>query len=993
MKSVKKGITPKSPRGEEMKASKKTKPTDMPSADEIDRLYLEVAKDLNLPSSVVMTSEQKWILIQQKQNTAKESQEEVDELLKLLKKKPKDMKGETMIKIRRTLASLPLSLLQKFIESGGFTYIFGIFKECLHNCNDLQSKEVIAECVRCVKGTLNVDFDIFGSLMEMDPTSLTLLTSSVVHLSSMTQAEIFEILAVICFSGKEGNFEQGHKQILQVILDKVGFKFLVETLTTKYNELRINTLLLINGLLYGTDDPDTIGKILTELESANFSLIFETVSKNNIHDETWASQAGIFHKFQSDYNETPEAKNRRLQERLKSLEEEIKALHNKNLQQADQIEELQKSTVAPDQYRKEVERLQSDLKMKDEVIKSLETQIPPMRPSLPNELQSTDHTQPTSTPPPPPGLLPPSSPGGTTPSGPPPPPPIPGGGAPPPPPPGGGGPPPPPPPGGGPPPPPGGGPPPPPPPGGGPPPPPPPGGRGPPGPPPPPGARGPPGPPGAPGGPEAALPPKKLIKPSKKMRGLMWQKLPPKTVSESIWVKLDDEHCKHVNPKELEDLFGIDPEAPKKVVPKEEEQTKATSVSIIDPKRSNNVEIMLRGLKMNHIEIKTALMNMDCDTEKGLNAEKLKAIQINLPTPDEIAMIEGYEGDKEELGNAEKYFLAVNKIPLLAVRVDSLEYKSSFDAKAAETLKSLKSLESAIKIVKSDKNFHKLMELILAIGNYLNGSTKLGQTHGFKLQSLAKIADVRSPKNPSMTLLNYMADIVMKELAQAVKEFTPVHEAARESTVEVGKQVTLLSAGMVPIQKQLESATCDATYAKIMKSWASGADKTLTELKNKNQAVQEGFKEVLTLFGEGNTTKSEEFFALLSGFISSLEQAYILNEKRRADAIAKEKKEKALTLSRKPQDPAAATVSPMRTKSGPSEFETRLAEMKGGAAFTRKQTHPGSPPALPPSSLLPPPTQEPPKLPSNPNFKITKKEKEKEKDKEKDKKDKKKDKD
>jgi len=254
---------------------------------------------------------------------------------------------------------------------------------------------------------------------------------------------------------------------------------------------------------------------------------------------------------------------------------------------------------------------------------------------------------------------------------------------------------------------------------------------------------------------------------------------------------------------------------------------------------------------------------MDNNPETGLSSEKLKAIQLNLPTPDEMELIDSYVGDKDELGNAEKYFIAINKIPLLAIRVDSLEYKSSFDARSKEYLQSLNILLGAIKITKSDKRFHGILELVLALGNYLNGSTNLGQTHGFKLQSLAKIADVRSPKNPSLTLLNYLADTLAmhyKEYYACLKEFGPVHEAARESSSEVGKLVINLSNGIAPILKQLESATCDKVYSQCLSTWATQASKLIEELKSKNTSVQEGLKDVLNLYGEPTSTKSDDFF-------------------------------------------------------------------------------------------------------------------------------------
>jgi len=310
------------------------------------------------------------------------------------------------------------------------------------------------------------------------------------------------------------------------------------------------------------------------------------------------------------------------------------------------------------------------------------------------------------------------------------------------------------------------------------------------------------------------------------------------------------------------------------------------AVSILDPKRVNNIEIMLRGLKLNHIEIKLALVNMDDNPDTGLSVEKLRAIQSNLPTPDELALIDGYEGDKSELGNAEKYFMAISKISLLELRVNSLEYKSGFEARSKDLIHSVEVLISALKITKSDKRFHQLLEVILAIGNYLNGSTKLGQTHGFKLQSLAKLADVKSMKTPTFTLLNFLADFLPKEypdLFQSFREFTSIHESARENTTDVIKQITDLVTGFNKIKQQLESQSCDASYLRAMKDWSQNTAQIIEDLSSRKDIIFTEFKEVLVMFSEPNTTKSEDFFGLLSSFITSIEQAYAINKKKKAE--------------------------------------------------------------------------------------------------------------
>ncbi|PNY15711.1 formin-like protein 20-like [Trifolium pratense] len=275
---------------------------------------------------------------------------------------------------------------------------------------------------------------------------------------------------------------------------------------------------------------------------------------------------------------------------------------------------------------------------------------PPPHPSMSN-----------APPPPPPpfyGAPPPPSPMHGARAPPPPPPPG-GGGPPPPPPPGFGGPPPPPPPGfGGPPPPPLPG-------GGGPPPPPPPGGRGP-GPPPPPGAPGAPAPPGLPGGAPpppggrgrglarptgagAAAPQRNAFKP------LHWSKV-TRALQGSLWYELqrhgETQSGQDFDVSELEKLFSNAPkQTGKPGGPSKPAATKNEKVTLIDLKRANNTLIMLTKVKMPLPDMMAAVLALD---DSVLDVDQVENLVKFCPTKEEMDLLKGYTGDKENLGKCEQ---------------------------------------------------------------------------------------------------------------------------------------------------------------------------------------------------------------------------------------------------------------------------------------------------------------------------------------------------
>jgi len=189
-----------------------------------------------------------------------------------------------------------------------------------------------------------------------------------------------------------------------------------------------------------------------------------------------------------------------------------------------------------------------------------------------------------------------------------------------------------------------------------------------------------------------------------------------------------------------------------------------------------------------------------------------------------------------------------------------------------------------------------------------------------------------------VTLMNYFADLLAgykdKSVFQCLKEFTVVHDSARESTTEINKQVTQLAEDLNPIKVHLASGECDSTYAQELSTWAPTAEYMVNEIQNKNSEVQKGLVELLDLFGEPISTKSEDFFGLLSSFATNVEQSYLANEKRRAAARKfTRKNSKRLTGSlTESQRPTAIQ------QQNQGEFDRILNRMKNGQVFVEKRT-------------------------------------------------------
>jgi len=121
--------------------------------------------------------------------------------------------------------------------------------------------------------------------------------------------------------------------------------------------------------------------------------------------------------------------------------------------------------------------------------------------------------------------------------------------------------------------------------------------------------------------------------------------------------------------------------------------------------------------------------------------------------------------------------------------------------------------------------------------------------------------------------------------------------------------------------------------------WAPKADKTINELNTKLTKVTEEFKVVLKLYDEPQTTKSEDFFGILSNFATTVEQSIIGNEKRRA-AEREEEKKKANAANKLATSTGGTPKKVVGRAGGPAtgELDALITQMKSGAAFLERKS-------------------------------------------------------
>ncbi|KAJ3207200.1 hypothetical protein HDU67_007609 [Dinochytrium kinnereticum] len=328
-------------------------------------------------------------------------------------------------------------------------------------------------------------------------------------------------------------------------------------------------------------------------------------------------------------------------------------------------------------------------------------------------------------------------------------------------------------------------------------------------------------------------------------------------------------------------------------------------ITFLDPKRSQNTNIMLKAIKTSVQDLKNAINNFDLDILRHhVLGELLKVV----PTDEELASLKQYENDVENLATAEKFLFAMSEVTHYERKIRVMFFKSSYDEYMddAETLVTY--LRRATEDVKGSKKFKELLKIVLALGNYMNSGQR-GGAYGFKLNSILKMADTKSTiTNRKHTLLHFLTELLPKKFPEVngfQEELSHVEDGAkvtipaiRQVLITIRENLKHVTELIDTLEKE-ESKPSSPTKSKpsssfltTLKSFHQTARAAYEELDGKFKAAEKDFEDLVNLYGEdAKTTTPEEFFGIFFKFVQAFNAAKTDNEQAVQKAVEAEKKE------------------------------------------------------------------------------------------------------
>uniref|UniRef100_A0A8C2X1N2 Glutamate receptor, ionotropic, delta 2 (Grid2) interacting protein, b n=1 Tax=Cyclopterus lumpus TaxID=8103 RepID=A0A8C2X1N2_CYCLU len=297
-------------------------------------------------------------------------------------------------------------------------------------------------------------------------------------------------------------------------------------------------------------------------------------------------------------------------------------------------------------------------------------------------------------------------------------------------------------------------------------------------------------------------------------------------------------------------------------------------VEILSHKKAYNASILIAHLKLSASELRQVLMNMTTDR---LEPAHIKQLLLYAPDEEEVKQYEQFEQDPAKLSEPDQFIFQMLMVPEYKTRLRSLHFKTTLQERTEEMKVAYDYIYKASVELKSSKKLAKILEFVLAMGNYLNnGQPKSHRTTSFKINFLAELSTTKTVDGKS-TFLHILAKSLCQhfpELLNFSRDLTTVPLAAKVNQRVITAELSDLGSTILDIRKACLKvpSTSEDHFASVMSSFLENSHPAIQSLESLQTQAMEEFSKVASFFGEDSkSANTESFFGIFAEFVCKFE--------------------------------------------------------------------------------------------------------------------------
>jgi hypothetical protein len=337
----------------------------------------------------------------------------------------------------------------------------------------------------------------------------------------------------------------------------------------------------------------------------------------------------------------------------------------------------------------------------------------------------------------------------------------------------------------------------------------------------------------------------------------------------SVWPTLDENNVR-INEDEIDALFGVD------VVEQFQLQAQEIRPEVLPHKRKHNINILLANLKMSSDDVKDVVR---VPTYKELEAHQLQALLLVCPTPEEEQLLTQNLNIKDQVDRTDAFMMELAELKGLRGKVLCALSAKTINEEAVDVIRSMDTFAMIPVEIMNSVKLNKVLEAILAVGNFLNSGTGRGGAHGFKLEALAMLSTVKDAKGG--TLLDYLVYMLNRDAPGLLPlDDMPTLPRSGELSLEaIGDEVQALLDSVTNVSEQINQIGDDPTLSVFkteMEVFAADAVKVREEIVSLRGLMMQKLQSMMQHFGERNKMargRQEDICRMLRQFCVDVEAA------------------------------------------------------------------------------------------------------------------------
>uniref|UniRef100_A0A6Q2X400 Formin-like 2b n=1 Tax=Esox lucius TaxID=8010 RepID=A0A6Q2X400_ESOLU len=428
----------------------------------------------------------------------------------------------------------------------------------------------------------------------------------------------------------------------------------------------------------------------------------------------------------------------------------------------------------------------------------------------------------------------------------------------------------------------------------------------------------------------AAVKIKKPIQTKFRMPVFNWVALKPSQINGTVFNDIDDEKIlQELNVEEFEEMFKTKAQGPALDVTLSRHkapQKGPNRVSLLESNRAKNLAITLRKAGQGPEHICRAIQTFDMRT---VRVDFVECLMRFIPTEGEVKMLRQYERDRkpvEALSDEDRFMLQFSRIERLTQRMSIITFMGNFQDNIQMLTPQLHAIIAASVSIKSSQKLKKILEIILALGNYMN-SSKRGAVYGFKLQSLDLLLETKTTDR-KLTLLHYIANVVREKYPGVALFYNELHYVEKAAAVSLENVV----ADVKECQRGMELTWREYSmhgHNPLLKDFISKHETRLQKLQEDARIAQDAFEDGVKHFGESSKTMPPSvFFPVFVRFIKAYRLAEEENEQRRRQEQALMEKLELEEQQQEQEEPKSPSNRPKQRQQ--ESLITELRRRQGG---------------------------------------------------------------